>query len=132
VRWGGEEFLIVIRFVDRALAPELAEKVRAAVAAHEFPIPGGTILRRTCSIGATAWPFSRSAIRAVAFEHVVDIADVALYSAKHSGRDAWVTVACGAADPETAAEQFRGDASAAVGRGMVVVESSARALDIAM
>ena len=132
VRWGGEEFLIVIRFVDRALAPELAEKVRAAVAAHEFPIPGGTILRRTCSIGATAWPFSRSAIRAVAFEHVVDIADVALYSAKHSGRDAWVTVACGAADPETAANQFRGDASAAVGRGMVVVESSARALDIAM
>lgn len=132
VRWGGEEFLIVIRFVDGALASELAEKVRAAVAAHEFPIPDGTILRRTCSIGATTWPFSRSAIRAVAFEHVVDIADVALYSAKHSGRDAWVAVACGASDAATAAEQFRADASGAVGRGMVVVRSSAEMLDLAM
>ena len=132
VRWGGEEFLIVIRFVDRALASELAEKVRANVAAHEFPIPDGTILRRTCSIGATVWPFSRTASRAVAFEHAVDIADIALYSAKHSGRDAWVTVACGETDPAAAADQFRSDASAAVGRGMVVVESSAQALEIAI
>ncbi|MES1245100.1 MAG: two-component regulator propeller domain-containing protein, partial [Acidobacteriota bacterium] len=34
VRWGGEEFLAVIRFVDRGEASNLAEKIRAAIAEH--------------------------------------------------------------------------------------------------
>ncbi|HEX6086207.1 MAG TPA: diguanylate cyclase, partial [Thermoanaerobaculia bacterium] len=85
VRWGGEEFLIVIRFVDRAAAPELAEKLRAAVAAHPFPLPDGTILHRTCSIGYAAWP-----LESLTWEQVVDRADAALYAAKRGGRDACV------------------------------------------
>jgi diguanylate cyclase (GGDEF)-like protein len=114
VRWGGEEFLIVVRFVGRALAPELAEKVRAAVAAHEFPLPDGTLLRRTCSIGAATWPFSRTDLRAIAWEHIVDLADLGLYAAKRSGRDAWVAVSSGSGDPATAVELFRSDPAAAV------------------
>jgi diguanylate cyclase (GGDEF)-like protein len=124
IRWGGEEFLIVIRFVDCTHGPELAEKVRAAVAAHEFPLPDGTILRRTCSIGAAAWPFSRTAPRAVAWEHVVDLADLALYTAKRSGRNAWVYLSAGAGDPAAAVEHFRADPSAAVERGLIAVEVS--------
>ncbi len=119
VRWGGEEFLIVIRFVDRAAGPQLAEKVRGAVAGHEFHLPDGSILRRTCSIGAAAWPFSRAVPRAVAWEHVVDVADVALYEAKHGGRDAWVYVSAGAGDPAAAVEAYRSDAAGAVLRGVV-------------
>jgi len=92
VRWGGEEFLIVIRFVDRALAPDIAEKVRVAVEAHAFPLPDGATLRRTCSIGVAAWPVSHRAPREVSFERVVDMADGALYEAKHNGRNAWVLV----------------------------------------
>ena len=120
VRWGGEEFLIVIRFVDRAVGPELAEKVRAAVAAHEFPLPDGTLLRRTCSIGAAAWPFSRTAPRAVPWEHVLDVADIALYAAKHGGRDAWVYVSAGNGDPAAAVEEYRADPERAVANGAVV------------
>jgi diguanylate cyclase (GGDEF)-like protein len=85
VRWGGEEFLIVVRFVDRASAPELAEKLRAVIAAHAFELPDGTILQRTCSIGFAVWP-----TRDETFEQVVDRADAALYAAKRGGRNACV------------------------------------------
>ncbi|MBV9496186.1 MAG: diguanylate cyclase [Acidobacteria bacterium] len=84
VRWGGEEFLIVIRFVDRREAPELAEKLRAAVAAQPFVLPDGTLLPRTCSIGYAAWP------GAPTWERAIDLADAALYTAKKGGRNACV------------------------------------------
>jgi len=85
VRWGGEEFLIVVRFVDRVHAGELAEKLRAAVAEHPFLLPDGTILRRTCSIGVAVWPLPP----AVSWDRAVDLADAALYEAKRGGRDRW-------------------------------------------
>ncbi|HEX6098641.1 MAG TPA: two-component regulator propeller domain-containing protein [Thermoanaerobaculia bacterium] len=85
VRWGGEEFLIVARFIDGARAPELAEKLRAAVAEHPFELPDGTILRRTCSIGVAVWPMAPP----VTWERAVDLADAALYEAKRAGRDRW-------------------------------------------
>jgi diguanylate cyclase (GGDEF)-like protein len=128
IRWGGEEFLIVVRFVDRAYAAELAEKLRSAVAAHPFVIGEGTILRRTCSIGFAAWPFSRTHPHAVGFEHVVALADAALYAAKHGGRDAWVGVTLADDDdPIGAAEAFRQDVDRAAWRGAVIVERSRRA-----
>ncbi len=95
VRWGGEEFLIVVRFVDRSNAAALAEKLRSAVAAHPFTIPDGTVLRRTCSIGFAVYPFLRADPHAFAWERVIDLADGALYKAKNAGRDAWVDAAAG-------------------------------------
>jgi diguanylate cyclase (GGDEF)-like protein len=109
VRWGGEEFLIVVRFVDRKHAPEVAEKVRSAVEAHPFLLPDGTVIRRTCSIGFAAWPFSPDAPRALSWERVVDLADAALYRSKHNGRNMWTGVLFADAnvDPVRAAEAFR-------------------------
>jgi diguanylate cyclase (GGDEF)-like protein len=109
VRWGGEEFLIVVRFINRVHAAEIAEKLRSAVAAHSFRLPDGAVIRRTCSIGFAAWPFSQAAPRALSWERVVDLADAALYMSKHSGRDAWtgVLLADMSADPVRAAEAFR-------------------------
>ena len=125
VRWGGEEFLIIVRFVDRACAAELAEKLRSAVASHPFPLSDGRILRRTCSIGFAAWPFSRALPHALDFERVVDLADGALYAAKHSGRNAWAGVAAAIAeDPEGCAEAFRQNAETAVSTGRIFMERS--------
>jgi diguanylate cyclase (GGDEF)-like protein len=127
VRWGGEEFLIVVRFVDRVCAAEVAEKLRSAVAAHPFALPDGTTIQRTCSIGFSAWPFSPAAPRALTLERVIDLADAALYLSKHNGRDAWTGVFLGAdADPVHAADAFREDAEAAVAKGAVVVKRSVR------
>src|SRR5262249_12428773 len=51
VRWGGEEFLVVARFVDRVEAPLIAEKIRAGIAARPVAVEGGATLALTCSIG---------------------------------------------------------------------------------
>ncbi|HYC58933.1 MAG TPA: two-component regulator propeller domain-containing protein [Thermoanaerobaculia bacterium] len=86
VRWGGEEFLIVVRFVDRTEAFAIAEKLRRAVAEHAFVLPDGTRLQRTCSIGFAAWPLPG----VTSWERTVDLADEALYAAKRGGRNAAV------------------------------------------
>jgi diguanylate cyclase (GGDEF)-like protein len=95
VRWGGEEFLIVARFVDRGKGPELAEKVRAAVEAHDFRFDDGTLLKRTCSIGFAAYPFSTRRPRAYGWQEIVEIADLGLYAAKRNGRNGWVGMEAG-------------------------------------
>ena len=87
-RWGGEEFLVVLRFTDRRRAPDLAEKTRAAIAAHEFRLPDGNVLRNTCSIGVAAYPVNGDA---VPWTSAIDVADAALYQAKREGRDRWVS-----------------------------------------
>lgn len=92
VRWGGEEFLIVIRFCNREEVTELAERIRQKVEAFEFDLGGGRRVSKTCSIGMAAYPFYPSAPTALTWEQVIDTADRALYIAKHRGRNCWVNV----------------------------------------
>ena len=107
VRWGGEEFLVVSRFLDRSEAPALAEKLRAAVEAHEFRLADGSLLRRTCSIGFALYPFSPARPRAIPWEEIVDLADFGLYAAKRSGRNGWVGIeASKAEDPRASLQRF--------------------------
>jgi diguanylate cyclase (GGDEF)-like protein len=110
VRWGGEEFLAVVRFVDRRESSDLAEKIRAAIAAHPFRLADGTVLKRTCSIGFGAFPFLPERPRSIGWEEVVDLADLGLYTAKRNGRDRWVGVAAGRMDdPKAALRRFKDD-----------------------
>ena len=90
VRWGGEEFLIVIRYCSRPEATDLAERIRRGIEAVAFNLDSGQTLRRTCSLGLAAYPFYPNASGALSWEQVVDIADRALYMAKQSGRNTWV------------------------------------------
>jgi len=120
VRWGGEEFLAVLRFVDRREAPRLAEKVRAAIAGHAFELGEGLTLRRTCSLGFAAHPLAPGRPEAQAWEQAVHVADRCLYAAKRSGRDRWVGVELVAEDAPAAA-RFLADAAASVGAGDVRV-----------
>ncbi len=101
VRWGGEEFLIVIRYCTREEVPELAERIRQKVEQYVFDLGSGQQLQKTCSIGMAAYPFYRTNPSAMTWEQVVDTADRALYLAKNHGRNCWVNVL--AAEP-TAAE----------------------------
>jgi predicted signal transduction protein with EAL and GGDEF domain len=124
VRWGGEEFLVVARFVDRRDAPELAEKIRAAIAGHDFRLPDGTAIQRTGSIGFAAFPFSPAQPRAVAWEEVVDAADHGLYAAKRSGRNRWVGVDAGeAGEPKEALQRFKENPEAALANGAIRVHA---------
>jgi diguanylate cyclase (GGDEF)-like protein len=75
-RFGGEEFLVLMR-TDESGAGIALERFRAAVEAYDFPCVG----RVTVSIG-----FARATPGALAPD-LVDIADQALYQAKHEGRN---------------------------------------------
>ncbi len=100
LRWGGEEFLVVARGSRREDAPEVAERLRAAIAERPFALEGGQSLSKTASIGFAAYPFVPSSPRAIAWSQVVDLADQALYRAKNGGRNTWAgLVATARTDP---------------------------------
>jgi diguanylate cyclase (GGDEF)-like protein len=79
VRWGGEEFLLVLSQIDLEKAYHIAERARRAVSAEPFGPRGD--LRVTISAGVA----ERRGAEAV--EQLVRRADEALYQAKHGGRD---------------------------------------------
>ncbi len=76
-RFGGEEFAVVLEGCDRTPALTLAERLRTAVAEHDFGA-----LRITLSIGVAIWCPGERRIR-----DALEAADTALYQAKHAGRD---------------------------------------------
>ncbi|MFG6456024.1 two-component regulator propeller domain-containing protein [Roseateles sp. BYS96W] len=97
VRWGGEEFLAVARDTDRVRAEELAERMRVIIASTPFELADRAQLDVSCSIGFACVPFEPERPLARSWQEVVNLADLALYAAKRSGRNAWVGVhtACG-------------------------------------
>jgi diguanylate cyclase (GGDEF)-like protein len=76
-RYGGEEFLVMLPETGMTEALEIAERVRARVAAEVFP--GRRI---TVSIGVSEFPLYGNTP-----ELVIAAADEALYEAKREGRD---------------------------------------------
>ncbi len=92
IRWGGDEFLIVARRTRPESAEDLAERLRASVAAHEFELGLGKSVHLSCSIGFAFYPFLRKFPQALSWEQVLAIADRALYIAKKSNRNAWVGI----------------------------------------
>lgn len=81
VRYGGEEFLIVLLDTAADQAFNVAEKIRAKVEDTKIPLPG-TVLQKTISIGVAEFPADTDT-----FWQVVKFADVALYEAKTQGRN---------------------------------------------
>ncbi|OHC70550.1 MAG: response regulator [Rhodocyclales bacterium RIFCSPLOWO2_02_FULL_63_24] len=81
IRYGGEEFLILLQETNAATANEVAEKIRAAVAELKVQTSGG-MLQKTISIGIASFPEDSDT-----FWQAVKFADVALYNAKETGRN---------------------------------------------
>ena len=78
-RNGGEEFAVLLPDTDIAVALEVAERVRAAIA--EITLPG-TDVPVTASIGVAGFPDHASTL-----ERLERLADAALYLAKRQGRN---------------------------------------------
>lgn len=92
IRWGGEEFMVVVRFCDRSEALHLAERFRRDVEKTPFEMQNGVVIRKTCSVGYSYYPFYQDFPGAFSWEQVVDVADRSLYVAKKNGRNAWVGI----------------------------------------
>lgn len=76
-RWGGEEFVLLLRDDDQDAAFAMADKLRARIEREHFPLVGQV----TCSFGLTAWTAHDTE------EDFVARADRALYEAKKLGRN---------------------------------------------
>ena len=88
VRWGGEEFLIVSRYTDRAEAELLAQRVLASVADSPFILGGSDeTMYRTCSLGWAAFPWFQDNPGAISYEEVLTLADRGLHQAKQLGKN---------------------------------------------
>ncbi len=80
-RYGGEEFLVVMPGAGMAEAQIAAERLRASVADDPFILEDGTDIAVTVSIGLAQAQVGET------FESLLRRADVALYAAKHEGRN---------------------------------------------
>lgn len=76
-RWGGEEFLIVLKNTDLASALPIAETLRQRVA--DMPAADAEAIR--ISMGVVAWHVGET------IEALLERADMQLYRAKQEGRD---------------------------------------------
>lgn len=87
VRWGGEEFLVVMPVADDSAAVAEAERLRRAIQALEPQLPDGRRVVVTASLGCACYPFDLAQPQRLNWEQMVELADAALYAAKHAGRD---------------------------------------------
>jgi len=92
IRWGGEEFLVVARNARGSDYMVLAERIRLSVENHQFDIGLEKPLHLTCSIGVAVFPFLSDSPEALSWDRVVELADACQYTAKRSGRNAWVGI----------------------------------------
>jgi diguanylate cyclase (GGDEF)-like protein len=81
-RMGGEEFAILLPETDKAMAAEVAERLRASIASALVPLEAGLPVRFTVSIGVAAMLSRDDNI-----DLLLSAADQALYQAKNSGRN---------------------------------------------
>ncbi|MEN2976671.1 diguanylate cyclase (plasmid) [Tistrella bauzanensis] len=95
-RYGGEEFLVVAVETDDAAAREMAERLRAAIAATDITLASGAHIVITASIGIAVFDGHPD------YGRLIDAADRAMYDAKHGGRDRVVSAPTSLTCPEPA------------------------------
>ncbi|PJG57911.1 sensor domain-containing diguanylate cyclase [Aeromonas cavernicola] len=80
IRWGGEEFLILVSGSNDSLLADIAERLRTTVANHSWAtiVPGLSV---TISLGYHAYQSD------ISLQETIRRADLALYQAKAKGRN---------------------------------------------
>jgi diguanylate cyclase (GGDEF)-like protein len=87
-RFGGEEFVVLLPDTDNDSGVLLAERIRKAVSASKYTLPGGAKEAITVSIGiAGVSPDPDAADLKTVGDSLIARADVALYQAKSGGRN---------------------------------------------
>lgn len=88
VRWGGEEFLVLARAVDRDGVATFVRRLMDAVAGCRVETDDGAAAVVTVSVGFAPYPLGfTDPLRGEHWTRLVDLADRQLYLAKQRGRD---------------------------------------------
>ncbi|MCT7584452.1 PAS domain S-box protein [Aliarcobacter butzleri] len=82
IRWGGEEFILVLQLNSENTLSKILENLRKAIEDYDFPKIG----KRTCSIGGTIYQDNEDIIK------TIKRADEAVYEAKAAGRNKVIIV----------------------------------------
>lgn len=85
-RYGGEEFIAIALAMDEADAHNRATRLNKLWHDHAVDNPRAPVKHMTCSVGV----YSEVPARGRQFESLIRAADLALYQAKHQGRDCYV------------------------------------------
>jgi diguanylate cyclase (GGDEF)-like protein len=84
IRWGGEEFVVIVSVADSAVVSSIAERIRATTENTHFHIHHGERqIRITCSAGIAI----ANSTHERSFSDVLKEADTKLYRAKQAGRN---------------------------------------------
>jgi len=73
VRWGGEEFLAIARFVNRDAAPNLADRLLEKINSEPFYINQDLTKQVTCSVGYSCYPVSLEIDMKTSWEKLLSI-----------------------------------------------------------
>jgi diguanylate cyclase (GGDEF)-like protein len=79
-RFGGEEFCMVLKNINRYSALDIFERIRSEIEKYSFTIDKETFLKFTVSIGVTMHADEP-------LDETINNADMMLYKAKNSGRN---------------------------------------------
>jgi|GEM_PF-1289526 len=107
IRWGGEEFIILLKNIRREKATEVAEKIRKNIESSPFKTESGKTVWVTASIGMAFTPFFDHAPNLMGLDNIISITDLALYNSKNKGRDICTVVKAGKNIPSSS-EQMLG------------------------
>lgn len=119
VRWGGEEFLIVVDGSEAASASPLAQRLLDGIA--QVPVRHGEgEISVTASIGFASFPLAPHGV-ALPWERAIDLVDTVMYMAKAHGRNRAYGVAAMAASDEAAVAQLSARLEAASHQGSVTL-----------
>ena len=95
IRYGGEEFVVMLHNATDEGAQQVAEKIHSSFGELVFDVGSGETMQKTMSIGVSKFPRDGDTIW-----KCIKFADTALYKAKTTGRNKIVTYEEGMSDDE--------------------------------
>jgi diguanylate cyclase (GGDEF)-like protein len=87
IRWGGEEFLVILNKIDPRYMPNLTKKMLRIFRETKVVFDEKTEGVLTCSIGSTTFPISDRFPDLISFNDCINCCDQALYLSKQGGRN---------------------------------------------